>query len=90
MSDERADVLARGGNVAVTRLAGRAFPGVHIQGDTFAELVRQAADAARQLRRDPSDGDALEDLDDLVGELIGVREFYEATLAERGIDRPYV
>ncbi len=37
---------AVGESVAVTQLVGRAFPGVHIQGDTFANLQQQVTDVA--------------------------------------------
>ncbi|SNT16565.1 hypothetical protein SAMN06264365_14818 [Actinoplanes regularis] len=78
-----------GGNVAVTQLAGRAFPDVHIQGDTFANLRQEVADAARRLRREPDDGEALDDLDYAVDDMTRMLSFYEAILAERGIDLPY-
>lgn len=44
--DERAQVLARDGNMAIVQLEGRAFPGICVQGDAFAELQRQLMDAA--------------------------------------------
>ncbi|MGI5521615.1 DUF6959 family protein [Micromonospora sp. CA-259024] len=53
MSQEQAQVLSRGTNCAVVQLAGRAFPGIHVQGDTFAALLMQLADAARLLRHEP-------------------------------------
>lgn len=89
MSEERARVLARGGNVAVTWLDGRAFPGIHVQGDTFAELHRQIADAADRLRRSARDGEALDDLDYAVEEMTDLLRFYESALAERDVRRPY-
>jgi hypothetical protein len=52
VDNEQAQVLARGGNTAVIQLKGRAFPGIHIQGDTFAELRRQLAEAIGRLRLD--------------------------------------
>jgi hypothetical protein len=69
VTEEQARVLARDGNVAVTQLAGRAFPGIHIQGDTFAELQRQFADAVSQLGHTRDDTDAWEELDSAVDEL---------------------
>ncbi|WP_432837868.1 DUF6959 family protein [Dactylosporangium sp. CA-092794] len=90
MTDEQARVLARGGNVAVTWLDGRAFPGIHVQGDTFAEVHRQIADAASRLRRTVGDNDALDDLDYAVGELANMLRFYESALAERDVRRPYL
>lgn len=84
MTDEQARVIARGGNVAVTWLDGRAFPGLHVQGDTFAELYRQIVDAARRLRRTDGDSDALDDLDYVVGEMTDMLHFYQSALAELG------
>jgi hypothetical protein len=49
VDDEQARVLDHEGNVAVVLLPGRAFPGVHLQGDIFAVLRRHLADVARRL-----------------------------------------
>jgi hypothetical protein len=89
VADEQAHVLARGGNVAVTQLDGRAFPGIHVQGDTFAELQRQLADAASRMRRTVGDREALDDLDYTVEEMTKMLRFYESVLAERDVRRPY-
>ncbi|BFU47362.1 DUF6959 family protein [Krasilnikovia sp. MM14-A1004] len=89
MSSEKADVLARTGSHAVVHLPGRAFPGIHVPGDGFAALHLQLAAAARALRAEPGDQDALGELDHVVGEVGAVLEAYERTLAERGIRRPY-
>ncbi|MEU7769860.1 hypothetical protein AB0C44_00865 [Micromonospora taraxaci] len=89
MSQDQAQVLSRGTNFAVVQLSGRAFPGIHLQGDTFAALLVQLADAARLLRRDPADRAVLDEVDDAVAELERFLGFYEATLSERGIQRPY-
>ncbi|WCN83255.1 DUF6959 family protein [Micromonospora sp. LH3U1] len=89
MDDERAQVLAHDGNTAVTHLAGRAFPGIHVQGDTFAEMQRQLAAAASTLRLSEGGGEALDDLDYVVEELTQILRFYEAVLVERGIQLPY-
>jgi hypothetical protein len=89
MSDEVARVLARSGNVAVTRLDGRVFPGVHIQGDTFAGLHRQLADGLGRLHRTATDAGALDDLDHAVAEMTQILRFYETVLDENHIERPY-
>ncbi|MBQ0994800.1 hypothetical protein KBX08_32605 [Micromonospora sp. H61] len=89
MNQEQAQVLSRGTNCSVVQLAGRAFPGIHLQGDTFAALLKQLAEAARLLRHDPGDRAALDDLDDAVEEAERFLAFYEATLSQRGIRRPY-
>lgn len=82
-------MLSRGTNCAVVQLPGRAFPGIHLQGDTFAALQAQLAEAARLLRHDPGDRAALDELDDAVRQAERFLGFYEATLSERGIQRPY-
>ncbi|GAA3265364.1 hypothetical protein Dvina_16730 [Dactylosporangium vinaceum] len=89
MTDEQARVLARGGNIAVTWLDGRAFPGIHVQGDTFAGLCRQIAEAASRLRHTGGDSEASDDLGYAVEEMAGMVRFYESALAERDIRRPY-
>ncbi|WP_433458500.1 DUF6959 family protein [Micromonospora sp. CA-248212] len=89
MSQDQAQVLSRGTNCAVVQLPGRAFPGIHLQGDTFVALLVQLADAARLLRHDPGDRAALDELDDAVGAAERFLDFYEATLSQRGIQRPY-
>jgi hypothetical protein len=89
MNQERAQVLARGPNCSVVQLAGRKFPGIHLQGDTFATLVTQLADAARLLRHDPGDRAALDELDDAIGEAERFLGFYEETRSQLGIRRPY-
>ncbi|MEU8606926.1 hypothetical protein AB0C29_02845 [Actinoplanes sp. NPDC048791] len=89
MTDEQARVLARDGNVAVTQLNGRAFPGLHIQGDTFAELQRQLAGAVSRLSHARDDAEAWDDLDSAVEELAQMLHFYESVLEERDVERPY-
>ncbi|GHJ44320.1 hypothetical protein Cs7R123_16620 [Catellatospora sp. TT07R-123] len=88
---ERSDVelLRHGGNWAVTHLPDRNFPGLHVQGDTFAELRGVFLRAARTLRERPGDADALDDLDHGIRDMTEMLEFYERTLAERGLSRPY-
>jgi hypothetical protein len=89
VTDEQARVLARSGNLAVTQLAGRAFPGIHIQGDTFAGLQRQFADAISRVRHTLDGTDALDDLDYAVEELTQMLRFYESILEEHDVQRPY-
>jgi hypothetical protein len=72
MAGEQAQVLARDGNAAVVHLPGRVFPGVLLQGDTFAALQRQFADAAARLRRAAGDDEALDDLEYAVAEMAQV------------------
>ncbi|MFI7598871.1 DUF6959 family protein [Actinoplanes sp. NPDC049681] len=78
MNLDQARVLAPGGNAAVTHLDGRAFPGIHIQGDTFAELQRQLADSVSRVRHAADDTDAWDDLDYVVEEVTQILRFYRA------------
>jgi hypothetical protein len=89
VEQEEAAVVARDGNWAVVHLPGRRFPGVHIQGDTFAALRAQFLGAARALRRDPSDLGALAELDAAVAEMDALLGYYEGVLADHGISIPY-
>jgi predicted RNase H-like HicB family nuclease len=89
VTDEQACVLARDGNVAVTQLDGRAFPGIHIQGDTFAELHRQLADAVSRLSHARDGAEALDDLDSAVEEMTQMLRFYESVLQAHDVERPY-
>jgi Family of unknown function (DUF6959) len=89
MDEGGAPILSRAGNWAVVLLPDRKFPGLHVQGDTFAALRAQLAGAARMLHGDPADPDALDELDGVVEEMDSMIAFYEQVLAERGIQRPY-
>ena len=73
----------------MTWLDGRAFPGIHIQGDTFAELHRMVADVAGRLRHTVGDSEALSDLDYAVEEMADMLRYYESALAEQDVRRPY-
>ncbi|WP_433222793.1 DUF6959 family protein [Dactylosporangium sp. CS-047395] len=88
MTDDQARVLERGGNIAVTWLDGRAFPGLHVQGDTFSTLHHRLADATGRLR-DVADAEALDTLRDVVDEMAGMLRFYESALAQQGMRLPY-
>jgi hypothetical protein len=89
VNEQQARVLARDGNVAVTWLTDRAYPGLHVQGDTFAELYRQLADATGRIRRTGDEGEALDDLDDAISQMRTMLRFYESTLAQRDVRLPY-
>lgn len=82
-------MLARAGNIAVTQSDGRAFPGIHVQGDTVATFLRELVDATGRLRHTTDDGEALEDLQYTVDEMGQILRFYESVLAAQGIRLPY-
>ncbi|MEU4553497.1 DUF6959 family protein [Micromonospora violae] len=89
MEQERAEVLSRAGNYAVVHLLGRAFPGLHVQGDTLAALRTQLAGAARALRERQGDAEVLDELDATVEDIDAMLSFYAETLSRHGIKRPY-
>ena len=89
MKQVEVQVLARNGNWAVVQLPGREFPGIHIQGDTFAALRMRLADVARSLRDAPGNVDGLDELDDAVQEIAAMLAFYEGVLSKWGLRRPY-
>jgi hypothetical protein len=89
MELESAVVWSRAGNCAVVQLPGRTFPGVHVQGDTFAALRTELSAAARILRLDPGNDEALDELDHAVQEMEAIVVRYEEALSERGIRLPY-
>jgi hypothetical protein len=86
---EHAHILSRAGNCAVVHLSGRQFPGIQLQGDTFAALRTNLVEAARSLRSDPADPEALDELDRAIREMDLMLGFYEHVLADQGIKRPY-
>ncbi|HCT78032.1 MAG TPA: hypothetical protein DGG94_04065 [Micromonosporaceae bacterium] len=61
-----AELFSDGGNNAILRMPGRAFPGIVVQGDTLSTWRQQLAAA---LRTDPADGETLDELDYFVSEL---------------------
>jgi hypothetical protein len=89
MTTERHQPLPGKAHWAVVHLPGRTFPGLHVQGDTFAALRTQLAGAVRMLRGDPADPDALDDLDGVVEDMDAMLAFYEQVVAEHGFNRPY-
>jgi hypothetical protein len=89
MEQGEVQLLSRAGNWAVVQLPGRAYPGIHVQGDNFAALRMELAEAARALRDGPGNVDALDKLDHAVEEMAAMLDFYESVLSEHGLRRPY-
>lgn len=85
---EKADVLARHGNVAVVHLSGRRFPAVTIQGDTFSTLVTPASEIAARVAQ-MGDAEVGGDAGYLRERLEELLQVYEKSLVERGIELPY-
>ncbi|MFC7760061.1 DUF6959 family protein [Catellatospora bangladeshensis] len=84
-----ADLFTDAGNNAVVRLPHRAFPGILIQGDTFANLRVQLAEAASLLSESPASSDALGQLQSVINDFDEILHRYEQALASRGLRRPY-
>jgi hypothetical protein len=89
MDENGAPIVSRAGNWAVVHLPGRRFPGIHLQGDSFAAMRTHLASAARLLRSEPADSHALDDVDDVVEQMNAMLAYYEQVLAEDGSERPY-
>ncbi len=88
-SEGAARVLAVAGNAAVVQLPGRRFPGVLVQGDTFALLCERLDDAlAGWLQRQAADPSA-EEAREVAAEFRRLQTFYEQTLGAEGIRLPY-
>ena len=83
------ELFTDGGNNAVIRMPGRAFPGVLVQGDTLSTLWSSAAAALDQLRKPDGRVEGLSELQDLVGHLDALLTRYERTLDAHEIRRPY-
>jgi hypothetical protein len=81
MDETSVELLAREGNLAVLRLPGRKFPGLFVQGDTLATIV-----SLLEVEEGNGDADAVSEARERLTELLA---FYEAALAENGIQRPY-
>ncbi len=75
------ELLDRSGNWAVMQLPGRRFPGIFLQGDTFASLVR--------VLEQEDEAGLSEDLKDLRADLLEIRSYYERVLGDNGRTLPY-
>ena len=83
------ELLTDGGNNAVVRMPGRAFPGVVIQGDTLSTLWVSATEALEQLRSPDRRTDGLSELENVVSHLDAVLTRYERALDAHQVRRPY-
>lgn len=83
------DVLCEDSNYAVVRMPGRNYPGVVIQGDSFANLVGLARELISELER-RSHEEAKEIAEELFDLLAGRQQHYEQVLLQEGIELPYV
>ncbi|MEV6899749.1 hypothetical protein [Amycolatopsis sp. NPDC051372] len=87
MTPVEVELLSRQGNYTVLRLPGRAFPGVHIAGDSFSILVAELRELAAESEGVP---EAREHAQDLAEELEGILGAYETAMAEHGIRPAYI
>lgn len=81
-----ADVLSDATNAGVVQMPGRAFPGVVLQGDSFAILIGDIEAVA--LQGDAEEREAV--LADVLERLKGLQTHYETVLHRLGIQLPYV
>jgi len=83
MRIENVEIYSDQINMPVIRHPGREFPGLLVQGDTLHALCAQAAEA---LSDSP---DALGELQDLHGRLLGMLAHYRAVLHEHRVSLPF-
>ena len=88
MSIDQAKLLTPPVNYAVVQLPERTFPGVVFQGDSLDSLVERLR-TIQALLASGSEPESVEALQELIQELVSVRQSYEAVLAELGIPLPY-
>ena len=88
MFRKQIDLLDATPNAAIVQLAGRAFPGVVIQGDSMHNLLALVRDAAARLRDSEAD-DCAGILSEAQGILQGYLTAYESVLHAKGIPTPY-
>lgn len=86
---EVAEILSHQTNAAVVQLPGRRFPGIVIQGDTLASLVRAADDICRLATNAGSSRDLRFEAASLRDRLRVFQAHYETVLASHGIELPY-
>jgi hypothetical protein len=83
-----AEILSLSGNSAVIKISERKFPAMAIQGDSMHGIL----ESAKELKKCMELGDfsaASDEADYLVEKLLGYMSFYEKTLKEMNIERPY-
>lgn len=83
MSEVR--LLTSAMNYAIVHLPGRQFPGVVFQGDSLDGLIKDLECAAAM----PDGDQKSEGLAAIIEDLRGIRNHYEATLANHGFNLPY-
>ena len=88
-SGESAKILLIVSNGAVVHLPGRQFPGVVIQGDTLANITRQAMDIRQQVAKAIGQGETVDELDGVLEKLYAFVALYEMALEQHGFDLPY-
>ena len=88
-SNESAKILLTGSNGAVVHLPGRHFPGVVIQGDTLASIMRSVMDIREQVARVGGQDETVGELDIILEQLYARVALYETALEQHGFDLPY-
>ena len=86
--DQPIVLLEPPGNLGVVHFAGRRYPALAVQGDTFSALRDSALHAQERLASDDVEGCA-EELEDLVATLRDALAHYERVLRDRGFNVPY-
>ena len=82
------EMLSSTTNSPVIRAPGRSFPGILVQGDSFAELTKGIGRIIKSLKED-NHSEAIDEAEDLLGECKEKLSHYESVLNEKGFDLPY-
>ncbi len=90
MRIEPLEVFADDSNYAVVKPPGRNYPGSVIQGDTLANLCRNAIQIAEQLKSAGVPKSSQHAMQDLANSLIDRLLHYQSVLDAHGIDYPHV
>ena len=80
MEKVEVDLLTNECNYAILKLPSRSYPGIHYQGDSFYCLCNTIKSIKEKLNKNESRKVIDEHLDELLGELLGILQYYENTL----------
>ncbi|MCO8125384.1 hypothetical protein NHH03_26835 [Stieleria sp. TO1_6] len=90
MRVEPLEVFAEDSNFAVIKPPGRNYPGSVIQGDTLANLCRNAIQIADQMKLAGVPRDSQHAIQELANSLINRLLHYQAVLDAHGVEYPHV
>jgi hypothetical protein len=86
MKVEPVEIYSDATNAAVMRHPARKYPGVLVQGDTLASLVRALASVQSSIQHSEDAAACLADVHDKLNELL---QHYKGVLSEHSIGLPF-